>query len=849
MALPVPSRDRVQTAALMMSAQAVNLAGILLVTRLYTPAAFGRYAAVAAVAAVAGGAGALRLDVAAATAATERDATLLLRIAARLNGVVGVVVALLAVAWAAVVGDLDRPAFVEAVALGALTTALGLSGTMVYARVRDRRYRLVAVVKLVTTLVQGVAMVAFALLGDRSATVLLAATALGYATGALLLFRPRPPAAGVGVRDVLRRHRPFMTASAPASLINGLTLNVPLFVAAAVSSVAAADLALALRVGALPSALLGQALMPILFGEIAHQLRSSPRRARASYDRALAGLSVAGVVLLTGLAVGTHLAAPLVFGAEWAGAATVLLLLLPFLVGQFAVVPLSQTLAGTGGNRQQLLWDVGRLLTTGLVFLPTLAGWISWSTSLLSFSLAMAGWYGGHVLLTRAALTRARPVEDRPASGTTPTNPYGGDMIVDADVITTAHWRLRAPTVASAGRTVCVPTVHPVGDRRVLRCAQAVLDAGFDVHLIWLGGEPGESRPHPRVRETRLPEPTSARQRLRLVPAVAAVAERTHADLWHIHDYYLLPRARRWSRRTGRPVLYDVHEYYPEYYSQRFAAPAPVQHAARRLVAGAERWYAGRLGAANAVSEQLADRFRALGLPAVATPNYPSADAFARPARPLTPDLLRRVVHTGSLTTDYGADVLVGLAVELARRAPDVEVLAVSRFPSEAARRRFTEAVARAGHPTNLRMLDPVPAHEVADLLATCGIGLSLMQDVGEARLSVNSKFYEYAIMGLAVVTSDLPAARHFVEEHAVGRCVPPASPDRFAQAITDLLADAEATCAAVDRAAARARDELSWERTCAPRLRAIVRHLLDVGDGLPGQAVPRPTSVGVDRP
>ncbi|WP_285789724.1 oligosaccharide flippase family protein [Micromonospora sp. NBRC 101691] len=415
-ALPVPSRDRVQTAALMMAAQAVNLAGILLVTRLYTPAAFGRYAAVAAVAAVVGGAGALRLDVAATTAA-ERDATLLLRIAARLNGVVGVVVALLAVAWAAVVGDLDRPAFAEAVALGALTTALGLSGTMVYARVRDRRYRLVAVAKLVTTLVQSVAMVAFALLGDRSATVLLAAMALGYATGALLLFRPRPPAAGVGVRDVLRRHRPFVTASAPASLINGLTLNVPLFFAAAVSSVAAADLALALRVGALPSALLGQALMPILFGEIAHQLRSSPRRARTSYDRALVGLSVAGVVLLTLLAVGTHVAAPLVFGAEWAGAATVLLLLLPFLVGQFAVVPLSQTLAGTGGNRQQLLWDVGRLLTTGLVFLPALAGWISWPASLLAFSLAMVGWYGGHVLLTRAALARTRPVENGPTDG------------------------------------------------------------------------------------------------------------------------------------------------------------------------------------------------------------------------------------------------------------------------------------------------------------------------------------------------------------------------------------------------------------------------------------------------
>ncbi|BCL16652.1 glycosyltransferase family 4 protein [Micromonospora sagamiensis] len=420
-------------------------------------------------------------------------------------------------------------------------------------------------------------------------------------------------------------------------------------------------------------------------------------------------------------------------------------------------------------------------------------------------------------------------------------------MIVDADMITTAHWRLRAPAVATVNRTVCVPTVHPVGDRRVLRCAQAVLDDGFDVHLIWLGGEPGESRPHPRVRETRLPEPTSARQRLRLVPAVVRAAERVPADLWHIHDYYLLPHARRWSRRTGRPVLYDVHEYYPEYYSQRFTAPSFVQDAGRRLVAGVEQYYAGRLGGANAVSEQLADRFRALGLPAVATPNYPSVDAFARPPRPLTPDLLRRVVHTGSLTTDYGADVLVGLAVELRRLAPEVEVLAVSRFPSEAARRRFGEAVERAGRPANLRMLDPVPAHEVADLLATCGIGLSLMQDVGEARLSVNSKFYEYAIMGLAVVTSDLPAARHFVERSAAGRCVPPARPDRFARAITDLIADAEATCEAVNRAAARARDELSWERTCAPRLRALVRDLVGRAGGVPGQVVGS-TSVTANR-
>ncbi|OKI45194.1 hypothetical protein A6A27_12385 [Micromonospora sp. CB01531] len=365
----------------------------------------------------------------------------------------------------------------------------------------------------------------------------------------------------------------------------------------------------------------------------------------------------------------------------------------------------------------------------------------------------------------------------------------------------------------------------------MLRCAQPILDAGFDIHFIWLGGEPGDARPHARVSETRLPEVRSFRDRLRLVPRVAALARELDADAWHIHDYYLLAHARRWARRTDRPVLYDVHEYYPEYYSERFAAPTWVQRTAKHLVAGVERRHAVRLGAANAVSEELAERFRACGVPAIATPNYPSTEAFHHPARELTPDLLRRVIHTGNLTTQYGADVLVHLAVELAQIAPDVELLAISRFPSEADRRRFTASLARAGRPANLTMLDLVPAHEVAGLLATCGIGLSMMQDVGEARLSVNSKFYEYASMGLAIVTSDLPAARRFMAASAVGQCVPADRPELFARAIGDLIANAGDTCGAVNRAAPRAREELSWERTCAPRIQSLVRQLIPGAD------------------
>lgn len=191
-------------------------------------------------------------------------------------------------------------------------------------------------------------------------------------------------------------------------------------------------------------------------------------------------------------------------------------------------------------------------------------------------------------------------------------------MTHTAAIVETEYWRLSVPRTPGRGRVVCVPTVHPEGDQRILRCAQSALNAGFDIHLIWLGGQAGSWRHHPRIRETRLERPRSTWRRICATWVVAARAWAADADAWHIHDYYLLPYAHRWAARTGRRVLYDVHEYYPEYYSRRSAFPVRLRPIAERAVSLTERRLASDFRGVNAVSESLAERFRAIGLPAVA---------------------------------------------------------------------------------------------------------------------------------------------------------------------------------------------------------------------------------------
>ncbi len=388
-------------------------------------------------------------------------------------------------------------------------------------------------------------------------------------------------------------------------------------------------------------------------------------------------------------------------------------------------------------------------------------------------------------------------------------------------VIETPHWRLRISETPNLGRTICVATIHPVGDQRVLRCAQAVLDGGYDVHLVWLGGEPGFTRHHDRVKETRLAGARGLRDRIFNLPRVFRKAWATNADLWHIHDFYFLPFALIWSLVSRRPVIYDVHEYYPEAYAEK--VPDGLRPMLRGALGAVEIRAAASLGAANVVSAALASRFATRGVQTALTPNYPSVSNFPIPARPLTPALLRRVIHIGSLTPDYGSAVLISMALELQRVAPDVELIVIARFFSTRERTRFLSAVERAGPPANLRLLDPVPVHQIPPILASCGIGLSVMQDVGQSPLVVPTKLYEYAIGGLAIVGSELPGAREFIERSAHGRVVRPDSGQAYAGAITQLIADADATCVRVNQKAVDAREELSWEAVCAPRIRLLV--------------------------
>lgn len=391
--------------------------------------------------------------------------------------------------------------------------------------------------------------------------------------------------------------------------------------------------------------------------------------------------------------------------------------------------------------------------------------------------------------------------------------------------VRTTAWKLEVPaTVTQSSPLLVVPTVHPRGDRRIVRCAQVALDAGFRVHLMWLGE--GEASVDEAVRETLFRAPRNAVERIRMVPLVAKRASRLDACLWHIHDFYFLRAAKRWHRASGRSVLYDVHEYYASYYARKLRAPGIT----RRWLSDAIERYQVRstrkFGAADVVAEKMAESFRAQSVPVSVSPNYPVLSQFG--GLPSVPFESRRwrVLHIGTLTRDYGTQLLVQLASRSAERELPFSFDAMTRFPSPDHEKAFELLLADAGNPPNLRLISTRPTHEMPALLASAGFGLSLLMPSGQNDLAVPSKNYEYVMAGMVNVVTSRPAQRRFVDENAVAVFADDDEVDALLDQMMRLATDSDATNALLIERAKAARELFAWERAVEPDLREMLLRL-----------------------
>jgi len=359
---------------------------------------------------------------------------------------------------------------------------------------------------------------------------------------------------------------------------------------------------------------------------------------------------------------------------------------------------------------------------------------------------------------------------------------------------------------------ICIVTsIHPDFDKRVWRHAKSLAASGVEVHLIcpWnipsgsvidgvhiISFEPVKGR---LARLFKLP--------YRMVPLVARIIR--HVDLLHFHDIDLLPMMM--LARFFRPVVYDVHENYPDEMLVRHWVPNHFRKPLYWLVRYGQ--YLASLVIQNIVlvvpvqERDFPKRF----IRKMLMRNYGSKSLLEQ----VSGDYLRRarrVAFTGSQYPENGTFLILDIAERLKASGIEVEFLCSDRFANPALRAEFLTRVQGMALKRHVVLVPNVPASEIMSILNQSRIGLLANLRVPKQEKALPTRLFEYMAGGLPVVASDLPLITHYVNDANCGLLANPDAPQSFASAITRLLDDEDLALTMGRQGQAAFIDRFSWE-------------------------------------
>lgn len=386
--------------------QVVALAALPILTRLYSPQAYGLAAAFASVVGLVGVVSALRYEQAIPLPRTGRGgwhlAVFALMVLAGIVLVAGLAAPWLGGAMADDLGISDG-AFALLLTIGIAT--LGAYQVTNYWAVRKSNFGTIARTRIQQGVAGPASQLAFGLLGFGPLG-LIVGQILGQCAGLVRLARAMlADNAGAG-RSVhrrglgwaMQRYRRFPLYDSWAGLLNVAGGQAPIVLFAALfSPMLAGYYALASRVLSAPLGLVGRAVSQVLLPRIVKAGRSG--EAAQLLERLIRVLAIVALPPFAMVHVIAPDIVPLLFGSEWTPAGWVVAWTALWVGWQFICSPLSVVLIALEAQRLNLILQAGLLvLRIGALLIGALLA--SSDIAILAFSIATAVGYAGYIAIT-----------------------------------------------------------------------------------------------------------------------------------------------------------------------------------------------------------------------------------------------------------------------------------------------------------------------------------------------------------------------------------------------------------------------------------------------------------------
>lgn len=351
-------------------AQAIGIATLPIITRLYDPADLGILAVYSSLLSIVIVAASLRYE--SAYTIPRQDET-----AANLFALCLVLLAVTSTVFALVIflaGDLLAGTFSPGPSghyLWLLVPGFfgaGLYSILNYWAVRQRDYRRVASTRVNQGASGAACKILLGLLSAGPAGLIvghIVSQAAGIGTFSRSMWKTErenlKQVSVTGIRSVAKEYWSFPAFNLPASVVNTLSLQLPALMLLAIYGSQTVGLyALAQNLLVLPGSIVSTALAQVYLGEASKLVREDSSDLRSLYVATVRQLALVAVPSIGALALAAPFLTPVVFGGAWVDAGWYCLPLALMMIPQFVAAPTSR-LTIYGYNHWTLIWDLTRV--------------------------------------------------------------------------------------------------------------------------------------------------------------------------------------------------------------------------------------------------------------------------------------------------------------------------------------------------------------------------------------------------------------------------------------------------------------------------------------------------------
>jgi glycosyltransferase involved in cell wall biosynthesis len=346
-------------------------------------------------------------------------------------------------------------------------------------------------------------------------------------------------------------------------------------------------------------------------------------------------------------------------------------------------------------------------------------------------------------------------------------------------------------------RKVCIlSTVHRALDTRVFfREALTLVKAGYQVHLLVRHDCDEEIQ---GVRIKALPRIKNTALRMLLLPWLGLfLALRQQADIYHIHDPELIFVGLVLRIISGSPVIYDVHEHYPDALLVKTWLPESIRKLVSRFFDNLERRLSNFFSALIVADSTIQDRFKNSRSEMIVVYNYPKQVYYLNCPEQNRDEIHKyphQLIYVGAINTHRGLWVMVEMIDLLIKQYQvDVGLWLIGHFGFAREHDEFIRKVKLDKElQERIQHIGRIPFPDVPRYLMKADIGLVPLQPIPKYYKNIPTKLFEYMAAGIPILGSDLPPIREYVLGNEAGLVAEPTDPSSHAEQVNVLMQSAE---------------------------------------------------------